>query len=307
MFSIVLELTTKCNFSCSHCVRGKRMNKDVDINALDVFYSSGHNYGLNFVSLSGGEPILCNNFYDQIRLIVDHGYEFGFVTNGYCYEQYEDLFKYKKQFKEVIVSSDGATVETYRRMRDEKGFDNSWKAIKFFSSRHVPTKLRTILSIANYREYESIIERAIEYGANEIAFGSIIGESPLRLNAQQRIDCWMEIENYAKNRIRVQALSCLGNVPIFRCLAALNSNSIRVSPEGECFSCCDMGKEAGLVGCVSDTFSVIRMRSILLNSSIMSLYTKYFPSRNFTDDYDTCNFCIRNYPEAKKNIQMMLQ
>ena len=52
----VIEITRKCNMSCSHCLRGDPENVDIDLAHVDAFFEQVNSIGT--LTITGGEPSL---------------------------------------------------------------------------------------------------------------------------------------------------------------------------------------------------------------------------------------------------------
>jgi len=96
--TIVLKITSKCNWKCSYC--DNRGNQDVDINKLISFIQLLQLYNKNTnISLSGGEPgLLSENYFSQLFSVVNNQVEV--CTNGTFFKNnYHKIFKDKiKEF-----------------------------------------------------------------------------------------------------------------------------------------------------------------------------------------------------------------
>ena len=62
--SLIIEVTRRCNMSCSHCLRGDAENVDMDIKYVDTLFSKiDQIYTLTF---TGGEPSLVPDIIHQV-------------------------------------------------------------------------------------------------------------------------------------------------------------------------------------------------------------------------------------------------
>ena len=300
MSAIVVDVTTRCNFKCGHCLRDKNRSDqcvDIDLDLLDKLYNEGRKSDLSHISLSGGEPILHTKFYDIIDNIVGNNYTFNFVTNGFLYREYEDVVKYRDHLSEAIISIDGATQEVYGLMRDSKGFDRAWDAVKFFSDKKIKVRVQTCLSIFNYPQIEKIIDMAASNGAYEIAFGNVTG-SDIQLTKEQCYSSW-NIINENSGKIRCYALSNLGIGLLSSCVALTRTSGPRLSPDGYFYSCCDLRENSGLVGNLRcNSYSELKTKAMVANGILTSLHVKYFMLSKLDDRYNTCDFCQKHWNEA---------
>ena len=70
---VYFELTNECNFFCKHCQNnsGNRGGRDLDYEAIKRIVTECRRYGLERVSLSGGEPTLYTEFRSLISFLFN--------------------------------------------------------------------------------------------------------------------------------------------------------------------------------------------------------------------------------------------
>lgn len=56
--NLIIEVTRKCNFSCSHCLRGEAQNKNIDLKYIDALFDNNDINYISNVTFTGGEPSL---------------------------------------------------------------------------------------------------------------------------------------------------------------------------------------------------------------------------------------------------------
>ena len=67
---LTIELTRKCNFSCSHCLRGNAESKDFDINHFNKFIYDNNIESISTITLTGGEPLLVPDIISEIAEVI---------------------------------------------------------------------------------------------------------------------------------------------------------------------------------------------------------------------------------------------
>jgi len=303
MFGIVVtDITTRCNFKCSHCLRGKRSVQDASLDMLNKFYTDGHKANLGLVSISGGEPILHPKFFEMIKLINEHGYNFNFVTNGYLYKDYEDVLKYRAKLECIIVSIDGVSKESYEKMRGIMGYEHAWETVKYYADRDVYVKVQVCLSAANKHESVDFIEKAVKYGAREIAFTGIITEydDTYKLSNEEKAECWDNIVKFCgRYNIIVSRCAALGTVGGVDFCRALNSTCApRLSPEGNFYTCCDIYRNGKIGNIEEESYLELFQKATIVNGYLQSLRIKYFDEENKLPWFNTCEFCTNHIEEA---------
>lgn len=64
--TVLLSVTSACNFNCSHCYQKLDKGKDIEINLLINIVKKLQNMGIAFFNIEGGEPFLV---YDRLKKI----------------------------------------------------------------------------------------------------------------------------------------------------------------------------------------------------------------------------------------------
>lgn len=74
----------KCNLNCSYCDTkwANSDNSDAEFMTAESIAEYVHSTGVKNVTLTGGEPLLQENIYDLIRLLMIHGNSVEIETNG---------------------------------------------------------------------------------------------------------------------------------------------------------------------------------------------------------------------------------
>lgn len=113
--SIILLTTSKCNLFCPHCYAPKD-TKEMDNNTIIRFLRDAHKEGMEYVCLTGGEPLLRKGFLDLLSQIKDMGYKISLFTNGTLLSR--SLSQLLSKFKVLVnVSVDGATSSVAESIR----------------------------------------------------------------------------------------------------------------------------------------------------------------------------------------------
>ena len=132
IYQAVFEITNRCNLRCPHCAsdsgeaRAEEMSLD---QALRVVEDLGK-LGCRELALLGGEPFLRPDWYEIAAAVKSAGIELQLITNGLLVTE-----KLRRQILSLDpetfnVSVDGATPESYRRIRGVDGFGTCMRLLK---------------------------------------------------------------------------------------------------------------------------------------------------------------------------------
>jgi|GEM_PF-725208 len=161
--SIYIYLTDECNQRCPHCwisptVKGmSRLNRP-RVEDYCGFIKQAMPIGLNFVKLTGGEPLLRNEIFPIIEFASQLDVLVSVETNGMLVGEREAEF-FKTHGVHISVSLDGASAEVHDPRRGVQGaFEKTIRALKLITEVGVPLTVVAAISRSNYNEIEKILE-----------------------------------------------------------------------------------------------------------------------------------------------------
>lgn len=124
-FSVLFELTPKCNMDCIHCYLQNthledELSYDKVISILDILYDNG----ILFLTMTGGEILLRSDFLDIYLYAKKRGFLIELFSNGLLFTDdiIETLQKYPPLY--VDVSLYGASEEAYKKVTRVQGAFN---------------------------------------------------------------------------------------------------------------------------------------------------------------------------------------
>lgn len=172
--NLYIETTSKCNLLCRHCYNSSgEADKEIDYTVLEKIILDAKMLGLDFLTISGGEPFLYSELTELMNFLKDQDLFFLIVTNGTCLnsEYQEKLLHYNCN---IQLSLDGPDSESHDAIRGKGVFDQAITNIKRLRSIGFKGKIVIKGVITNkmntdllYR-YKSIAE---EVGASKVEFG----------------------------------------------------------------------------------------------------------------------------------------
>lgn len=148
---LVLEVTGRCNLSCSYCYRGANSSKDLcESSYLIDLIEEVNPY---FINLSGGEPLLFNNLFDFAKDIKKICRKLLLTTNGTLVTSFPR--NHYKIFDHIQISLDGGK----QLHEDIRGYGNYRKAIR--AARYLmgisQVSFLCTISSANYHQIGELI------------------------------------------------------------------------------------------------------------------------------------------------------
>src|SRR3972149_2945650 len=82
-YSVILELTRKCNLNCQHCYAApERGRRELSFEDIKHLIDELRELGTLFVSFTGGDPTVNPNFLNILRYASDRKMALQIFTNG---------------------------------------------------------------------------------------------------------------------------------------------------------------------------------------------------------------------------------
>lgn len=296
LYSVIFEITPKCNFNCVHCYLHDRhaaeeLSYSEIIRIIDILYEKE----VLFLTLTGGDVFTRSDFLDIYLYAKKKGFIVEIYTNGALIN--DEIIKVFSMYPPLLVdiSLYGACEETYRKVTGVNGaFDKIINNIKKLLDAGIRVSVKAPVLNLYYSELENIKEIAdtfdIPFRTGFEIFPSIDNDSSVQQYAvSQRDSLKYEFEEFDKRprtfgeESDVEIVNLLEERPLFRC--KLGRASCAIDFEGNmcpCMSFRHAGKPLTL-----ENFDDI------WNS--FSQYPKMKASENYRclrcEAYDFCDIC----------------
>jgi len=182
---IYVESTTKCNLSCTTCIRNV-LDEELGDMSLALFKRLLPSFrDANMVNLSGfGEPLLHPDIFEMVRLTKKHGGEatqVGFNTNATLLTETETRKLVSSGLDVLIASIDGIQPETLKKIRPGAHLPQILASIEKLAK----TKARTgsdrpqvglefVAMTDNVEELPKLVEVASSIGVNFVVVSNLI-------------------------------------------------------------------------------------------------------------------------------------
>ncbi|MBI5848189.1 MAG: radical SAM protein [Nitrospirae bacterium] len=195
-----LDLTHRCNLRCLHCYTGDRSG-DMPIAEMDTgrilsLLDEICDAGCLYLLLTGGEPLLREDFPEIYRYAKEKGFLITVFTNGTLItDKIGTLFE-ELPPRTVEISLYGATAPTYEKITGVKGsYRQCLSGIRKLLEQKINVRLKTILMAPNRHEFFAIEGMAKDFGVkfrfDAAIFPRLNGDpSPvnLRVSPEEAVD-----------------------------------------------------------------------------------------------------------------------
>ena len=172
---IAWQVTNECNLACLHCIEesgpGKAFRDELNEPQVFNFLQQAMDRQVPYLSFSGGEPTLHPLFFEMVEYVCDRDGQLKIETNGHGLSV-EKCDRLKSLgVKAVQVSLDGASRETFNRMRVRGDFDLAIEGIRNLHAASVPVEINYSPTLFNVHEIGRAVDLAYELGAGSFYTG----------------------------------------------------------------------------------------------------------------------------------------
>jgi MoaA/NifB/PqqE/SkfB family radical SAM enzyme len=172
---VAWQVTNECNLACLHCIEesgpGKAFADELNDDELFGVLRQIVDHDVPYLSFSGGEPMVHPRFFDMVEYVCSRGTQLKIETNGH-YLSAENCARLKNLgVKAVQVSLDGASRETFNRMRVRGDFDRAIDGIRNLGNAGVPIEINYSPTSFNAHEIGLAVDLACELGAHSFYTG----------------------------------------------------------------------------------------------------------------------------------------
>ena len=172
------QITNRCQAKCLHCceesgpnkawkselTRGQSLRLARDIVACRIPYAA----------FGGGEPLGVPHFWDVIEILAKGGVELKLETNGLpITEEKADVLQ-ELRIQCIQISVDGATKETFERVRPLGDYDGAIAAIKRLVVRELPPEFVFVPNRLNVTEIGDAYDLAANLGCRSFVTGPMM-------------------------------------------------------------------------------------------------------------------------------------
>lgn len=164
---ILVEPTNACNLRCIMCPRTKMNRKvgNMDLSLFKKIVDESKDFVKEYQLSQNGEPLMNNKIFEMIKYARSNGVFTSFFSNGTLLDESKGRKIIDSGLDRILITIDGATKETYEKIRVNANFERTVSNIENFlklKSELGSKKPEFILQIIKMKETESEIPRFIE-------------------------------------------------------------------------------------------------------------------------------------------------
>jgi len=308
--NIIFILTSRCNFTCKHCLRNLESGSDLPFEIAQKVITGSKKYGYKNLCLTGGEPLLYPKLQELIELITSNGFFFSVVSNGSLLKKHLGLFKeHRDRISFIAFSLESINKTKHDAQRMNGSYDTLMENFSICREEKIPFRIVTAASLTNYDEIFDIAMLAKKKGAQCLSMTTILPcprseENKLVLDKAQREELCAslgELSKMLKFPILMSAdiKACRG----VRLCSAVNMVDISVDMDGNLVQCCELSnyddekiRSQALITSLKDkTFDqamiALSERLHKFNCKRIEDHTKEPDPASI--DFNSCFYCLR--------------
>ena len=166
---VAWQITNECNLACLHCIEesgpGKAFRDELDEEHVFNILDQLMDHEVPYLSFSGGEPMVHPLFFKMVEHVSTRGSQLKIETNGH-YLTPQNCERLKELgVKAVQVSLDGASRQTFNRIRVRGEFDRTIEGMRNLRTAGVPIEINFSPTCFNVQEIGAVVDLAYELGA----------------------------------------------------------------------------------------------------------------------------------------------
>jgi radical SAM protein with 4Fe4S-binding SPASM domain len=188
-----IEITYRCNHLCTFCYNAPTGDPEMTREQLFEALRKVSEFGVLYVTLTGGEPLVHKNFFEIATEVRRLGMALRIYSNAFLLADPENVRKLKElKPMEVEVSIHGSRAETHEALTRIKGsFDRLMQALGNLQEAGVKVNLKCPITKLNQNELFQIRDIGDKYGCR-LTFDAVItpkddgSTDPLALRADDQ-------------------------------------------------------------------------------------------------------------------------
>jgi MoaA/NifB/PqqE/SkfB family radical SAM enzyme len=160
-----LHLTNKCNYNCKFCYRNNNKVEEFPDMSLDVVSDLLYRFPtIKALCLCGfGEPFMCANLRDIIRLLRDRNVYSGLITNGSLLKaNFENIRDIQPNY--ISISLNAPNKELHEQITGTKAFDTVLEGISMCVSEGIETYVSYVCTTENIEHIPEFLDLVKQIG-----------------------------------------------------------------------------------------------------------------------------------------------
>jgi radical SAM protein with 4Fe4S-binding SPASM domain len=172
---VTWDLTSRCNLLCQHCSNKElSYGDDLSTQSIITILDQLHEFGIQHISFSGGEPLLREDLFHILQRAKDLGMAVTLATNSTLIDSPTAFRLHTMGIDSIQTSIDGMG-PTHDMFRGVSGcFEKAVKGIRNLVKAGLTVVVTTTVTTLNCSEIERIIDLCMEMGVHAYVINDLI-------------------------------------------------------------------------------------------------------------------------------------
>lgn len=156
---VTFRITSRCKNNCKYCYGPPKNLEELNFQNLKKLFNFFHKNGVKAIVLTGGEPLVREDFEDILKYLKKHNFKIFLDTNGDSFFKYQNLIL---NYVDVI----GLPIDFLNKSyRNSDNFNNVIKILSLFKkiSKRPIIRIGTVATRENIKDIEKIGELIRNY------------------------------------------------------------------------------------------------------------------------------------------------
>ena len=177
---LIFEVTQQCNCNCLYCYNVWKENEaypkgELSLDAIKILFKKLlDEIKPNFITLSGGEPLLHPDIFNIVNFLHKLGNRVGIATNGTLLnkDKVSELIKGGVKYFEISLNS--TNPKTYSQLSGNNHLERVRQAILFVKKFKIPLTVSFTITKLNYTDIADVIDLCFSFSVDSIALNRFV-------------------------------------------------------------------------------------------------------------------------------------
>ena len=199
------EITKSCNYKCHHCYLGKKTTRSLSTSEKQKILQIIDKSGCLWLQITGGEPLLSEDFIAVYTYAYSLGLLITLSTNGSLLinSNIKDTISKYPPFR-ITISMYGATQDSYENLTQVKGsFSQFTNSLEWVKKMGIKVRINIIITRFNEHELDAMINMVNKYNFECCIYSKLtptIDGDPHRLNLWELTIGKLKMKTYSQRR-----------------------------------------------------------------------------------------------------------
>ena len=214
----VWEITFACNMRCKHCGSSCNTKKPDELTQKEALKLCDQiaELGLEYITLSGGEPLLREDWHKLAQRLKEGGVKSNIITNGWFLTEKEIKKAKESGITNIAISLDGLE-QTHDFLRAKGSYERIMSSLDLLKKNGMPSSIITTINKKNIGElpelYKILVEKNVKGWQMQYAMpmGNFTEHSGLVIEPTEIDDIINLAHEFSeKNIIKIELADCVG-------------------------------------------------------------------------------------------------